>query len=44
MEGSNFLSLIGLGNIDIGYILLAFVILIVILLVMNIVSFVKIGK
>lgn len=44
MEGSNFLNLIGLGNIDISYILLAFVILIVILLVMNIVSFIKIGK
>lgn len=44
MEGSNFLNLIGLENVDIGYILLAFVILIVILLIMNIVSFIKIGK
>ena len=44
MAASNFLNQIGLGNIDIGYILLAFVILIVILLVMNIVSFIKIGK
>lgn len=42
MEGSNFLNQIGLGNIDIGYILLAFVILIVVLLIMNIVSLVKI--
>lgn len=44
MEVSNFLKQIGLGNIDIGFILLAFVILIVILFIMNIVSLVKISK
>ena len=44
MEASNFLNQIGLGNIDIGYILLVFVILIIILLILNIVSFVKIGN
>ena len=44
MAASNFLNQIGLGNIDIGYILLVFVILIIILLILNIVSFVKIGN
>ena len=39
---SNFLNQIGLGNIDIGYILLGIVILLVILIVLNIVSLVKI--
>ncbi len=42
MEGSNFLNQIGLGNLDIGYILLAFVILFILLIVLNIVSLVKI--
>ena len=42
MEGSNFLSQIGLAKIDIGYILLAFVIVFIILIVMNIISLVKI--
>lgn len=42
MVESNFLNQIGLGSIDIGYILLAFVILIIILLILNIVSLVKI--
>ena len=41
---SNFLNQIGLGNVDIGFILLAFVILIVILLILNILSLVKISK
>lgn len=40
--GSNFLSRIGLGNLDIGYIVLVFVILFMILIVLNIVSLVKI--
>lgn len=44
METSNFLNQIGLGNIDIGYILLVFVILFIILLVLNIISIVKIGN
>jgi len=44
MAASNFLNQIGLGNIDIGYILLVFVILIIILLILNIVSIVKIGN
>lgn len=39
---SNFLSRIGLGNLDIGYIVLVFVILFIILIVLNIVSLVKI--
>jgi len=39
---SNFLTRIGLGNLDIGYIILAFVILFVILIILNIVSLVKI--
>ena len=37
MEVSNFLSQIGLGNLDIGYILLALVILTVVLIILNIV-------
>ena len=37
MIESNFLNLIGLGNFDIGYVLLGLVIVIVILLIMNIV-------
>lgn len=44
MATSNFLNQIGLGNIDIGYILLVFVILFIILLVLNIISIVKIGN
>ena len=44
MEGSKFLTLIGLGSFDIGYILLILAILIVVLIIMNIVSLVKIGK
>ena len=44
MEVSNFLNQIGLGNIDIGYILLAFTILILILFIFNIVCIVKIGN
>lgn len=42
MEVSSFLTQIGLGNMDIGYILLAFAILILILLILNIISLVKI--
>lgn len=41
---SNFLSQIGLGNIDIGYILLGMLIVIIILLVLVIVSLVKNSK
>lgn len=44
MKGSNFLDQIGLGNIDIGYVLLIFVILIVVLLILNIVSLCKISN
>jgi len=44
MTTSNFLNQIGLGNIDIGYILLTFIILIVILLILNIVTIAKIGN
>lgn len=44
MIESNFLNLIGLGNFDIGYVLLGLVIVIVILLIMNIVSLTKISK
>lgn len=44
MEVSNFLSQIGLGNLDIGYILLALVILTVVLIILNIVSLVKISN
>lgn len=40
--GSNFLSQIGLGSLDIGYIFLGIVILCVILMILNIVSLVKI--
>ena len=42
MEVSSFLTQIGLGNMDIGYILLVFAILILILLILNIISLVKI--
>lgn len=42
MEKSSFLNQIGLGNVDIGYIMLAFAILIVILLILNIISLAKI--
>lgn len=42
MEKSIFLNQIGLGNVDIGYIMLAFAILIVILLILNIISLAKI--
>ena len=42
MEVSSFLTQIGLGNLDIGYILLAFAILILILIILNIISLVKI--
>ncbi len=41
---SNFLNQIGLGNVDIGFILLALVVIIIILLVLNILSLVKISK
>jgi len=44
MEVSSFLSQIGLGNLDIGYILLALVILTIILIILNIVSLVKISN
>ena len=44
MEVSSFLSQIGLGNLDIGYILLALVILTIVLIILNIVSLVKISK
>jgi hypothetical protein len=44
MEVSNFLSQIGLGNLDIGYVLLALVILVIVLIIINIVSFVKISN
>lgn len=44
MVESNFLNLMGLGNFDIGYVLLGLVIIIVILLIMIIVSLVKISK
>lgn len=44
MEVSNFLSQIGLGNLDIGYVLLALVILVIVLIILNIVSFVKISN
>jgi len=44
MEVSNFLSQIGLGNLDIGYILLALVILTVVLIILNIISLVKISN
>jgi len=40
--GSNFLSQIGLGSLDIGYIFFGIVILCVILMILNIVSLVKI--
>lgn len=41
---SNFLGQIGLGNIDIAYILIAFLVVILILLILVIVSIVKISK
>ena len=44
MEVSNFLSQIVLGNLDIGYILLALVILTVVLIILNIISLVKISN
>ena len=44
MGGSNFLNTIGLGNLDVGYILLVFAILIVLLLILNIVAFIRIGN
>ncbi len=44
MEISNFLSNIGLGNVDIGYILLVLAILVLILIILNIVSLVKIAN
>lgn len=44
MEVSNFLSQIGLGNLDIGYVLLALAILVIVLIILNIVSFVKISN
>lgn len=44
MEVSNFLSQIGLGNLDIGYVLLALVVLVIVLIILNIVSFVKISN
>ena len=44
MEVSNFLSQIGLGNLDIGYILVALFILTVVLIVLNIISLVKISN
>ena len=44
MEVSSFLSQIGLGNLDIGYILLALVILTVVLIILNIISLVKISN
>ena len=44
MEISNFLSNIGLGNVDIGYILLVLAILVLILITLNIVSLVKIAN
>lgn len=44
MEVSSFLSQIGLGNLDIGYILLVLVILTIILIILNIVSLVKISN
>lgn len=42
MEVSSFLTQIGLGNLDIGYILLAFAILFLILITLNIISLAKI--
>lgn len=42
MEESIFLSQIGLGNLDIGYIFLAFAILILLFIILNIVSLVMI--
>ena len=42
MEGSNFLNQIGLAKVDIGYILLMFVIVFIFLIVLNIISLVKI--
>lgn len=42
MEVSSFLRQIGLGNIDIGYVLLAFAVLILILLILNIILLSKI--
>lgn len=44
MEVSSFLGQIGLGNLDIGYILLALVILTIVLIILNIVSLVKISN
>lgn len=44
MEVSSFLSQIGLGNLDIGYILSALVILTIVLIILNIVSLVKISN
>ena len=44
MEVSSFLSQIGLGNLDIGYILLALVILTIVLIILNIVSLIKISN
>lgn len=44
MEVSSFLSQIGFGNLDIGYILLALVILTIVLIILNIVSLVKISN
>lgn len=44
MIESNFLNLMGLGNFDIGYVLLGLAIVIVILLIMIIVSLSKISK
>lgn len=42
MGVSSFLTQIGLGNLDIGYILLAFAVLILILIILNIISLTKI--
>lgn len=44
MEVSSFLSQIGLGNLDIGYILSALVILTIVLIILNIVSLVKVSN
>ena len=44
MEVSNFQRQIGLGNLDIGYVLLTLVILVIVLIILNIVSFVKISN
>lgn len=44
MEVSNFLNQIGLGNVDIGYIILGLVVFSVILLILNIISMVRISS